>query len=357
MRHTTLTMFVLTLAMTFAVPTSAEEAAPETPPKRVLWRIATDNDMLSSSDNGYTAGWSIQRISPPVDSWDSPQLCPLTQTIGDLIPGLGDDGDGGRKVRCGWGVSQIMQTPDDITDPSLQLDDVPWAGTLGVHGTWSSIDDRRLNAFQLYLGYMGPDSFAEELQTFFHEDLDLRAAPEGWHTQLDSKLLVNLNYNVRRKLLTSPSVGEPGTFAADLSAGAQAGVGTFFNTAEVALELRWGWGLPEGFTAIPDPAGRGIVSEPIPNEPSDSWQVSFSLVPRYVYFADIATLDGGDTANGMYHPGVDYEDTTLQVIYGLHVQRGRFSAHLCYFYYPDDVVLTPTDTTLEWANLSIGYRF
>jgi len=347
----------LVLGLAPVVLAAAVAVAQEPAPERPLWRVSFDNDIISNSDDGYTAGWSLERHSRPWDTWEDSELSGLSRFVGRLVPGLGDDGVGGRKVRTGWGLSQIIQTPKDIRDPDLQLDDVPWAGTLGLHGSWASVDDRRLNAIQIYLGCMGPCSQAEDFQTFVHRDLGLKDVPQGWGTQLDDELLANLNYALRRKLLSADGVGVAGRFGADLAIGGQAGVGTFFNVAEASLELRFGWGLPEGFVTIPDPAGRGLVLEPDTGDPADGWQVGFSVVPRFVYLADVATLDGGDTEDGRFHPGVPYDDTVFQIVSGIDLRRGRFSFRLNFFFYYDDVLETSTGTSLEWANLTFGYRF
>lgn len=126
--------------------------------------------------------------------------------------------------------------------------------------------------------------------------------------------------------------------------------------AEASLELRFGWSLPQGFAVVPDPAGRGVVLDPIPGGVAGAWEVGFSIVPRFVYFAEVASLEGGGTADGCFHPGVPYDDTVFQVMSGVDLRRERFSFRLSFFYY-DDVVETTTGASLEWANLSFGYRF
>ncbi len=347
----------LALGLVPVVLAAAVAVAQEPASDRVLWRISFDNDILSNADDGYTAGWSLERHSRLWDTWRDSELSALSRLVGRVVPGLGDAGAGGRRVGTAWGLSQIMQTPEDIRDPGLQLDDVPWAGALGVHGTWMSVDERRLNAVQLYLGCMGPCSQADEIQTFVHRDLGLRVTPRGWGTQLDDELLLNVNYALRRKLLASDGVGVAGRFGADLAVGGQAGVGTFFTIAEASLELRFGWSLPQGFAVVPDPAGRGVVLEPTPAGRAGAWEIGFSIVPRYVYLAEAASLEGGETADGRFHPGVPYDHTVFQVVSGIDLRRNRLSFRLNYFFYHEDVIETRTGTSLEWANLTFGYRF
>ena len=103
-----------------------------------MLRFEFDNDTIFESDDAFSAGWSLQLYSPIHDSWDET----LPGWIGRL-PGLGDDGEGGRVVRWAAGISQLMVTPHDITIAGPQPDDSPWAGILGVYGSLSSSDHHR----------------------------------------------------------------------------------------------------------------------------------------------------------------------------------------------------------------------
>src|SRR5689334_1284650 len=71
-----------------------------------LLRFEFDNDTLLGSDDAFTAGWSLQLHSPIRDEWTPG----LAGWIGRL-PTLGDDGTGGRVVRWGWGITQLIVTP------------------------------------------------------------------------------------------------------------------------------------------------------------------------------------------------------------------------------------------------------
>jgi hypothetical protein len=323
-----------------------------------LWRFEFDNDIVVGSDDAYSSGWGLERHGPADDTWGQRNRNGFSLFVARNVPGLGDDGEGGRVVRSAMGFSQIMQTPVDISNPEPQPKDVPWAAVAGLHWSWYSIDNRRLNSFQLFAGCMGPCSGAREVQKLVHEDLDLGDPVRGWHNQLATKALLNLNYAVRRKLLApSPDLYQRPRLTGDVSVGSQAGVGNFFRVIDFQLELRFGWNLPPGFTNIPDPPGRGIMIDSSPCAPPDRWSFHISVIPRLVYFDHVATLEGGDTENGGFHPGIDYESTPFQVLFGLHLARARFSVHLTYYSYRNQVLQTPTQASLDWANLSLEYRF
>jgi hypothetical protein len=333
--------------------------------ERALFRFEFDNDTFVGSDDAFSAGWSVQRHSRAWDTWDETKRNPLSRWIAHHIPGLGDQGEGGRKVRLGWGISGVMQTPEEIEDPDPQPWDIAWAGLLGVHWSWQSVSQEKLRAFQVYVGCSGECSMAEQVQKFVHEDLGAGDDPNGWDNQLDTEPHINLNYSWRRKLADSSNVGKPGKWAADFGIGGQAGVGTLFNLAEAQAEFRFGRGLPEGFTHLPDVPGRGIAMEPTPQSGGRGWATYFSIIPRAVYAAEIWTFERGDTLEGPPHPGIDYDDTWVQWMFGFHIMYHRFSFHATYYWFPDAIgsanVAPPPgvspETELEWANVSFEYRW
>jgi hypothetical protein len=326
---------------------------------RFMLRFEFDNDILLSSDDAFTAGWSLQLHSPMLDSWAGP----LLRWIGRL-PGLGDDGTGGRLVRWSTGLSQAISTPKDVTIAEPQPGDVPWAGTLGFHGTVSSYDNRRLSATQVYLGCTGPCSHAEDVQRFVHEDLGMGDPPAGWSNQLESKVLGNLNLASSHKLWAPPeSAYGAGRWTTDLAIGGQLGLGNLATYARLHLEYRFGYGMPMGFTHVPDPPGIGVVLDPV-YEPGDMsadestcWRAYVSFVARASYYADHLFADGGLTESGGYHPGLDPNVGQSELIVGLHVRRAPWAVHLSYYRFflgPEDVGLS---SNLDWMNLSLEVQF
>ncbi len=148
--------------------------------ERPKWRFEFDNDIFTGGDDAFSAGFSLQRHSPLFDRWEQKRggeaRKGLSLWIGRHFPGLGDDGAGGRIVRRATGVSFVLQTPEDIENPDPQPNDVPWAGVGGLATSWSSYDNRRLAALQVFVGCMGPCSGAEQVQVFVHDDLGLATA-------------------------------------------------------------------------------------------------------------------------------------------------------------------------------------
>lgn len=338
------------------------------PEHKGLWRFEFDNDTFAGEDNAFTAGLSLQYHSPLYDSWGEGRgsvFAGIERWVGRVVPGLGDDGEGGRRVRLAIGLSQQIYTPEDLSNSGLQPDDMPWAGVLGINGVMSSFNNQRLGAIQLYLGCMGPCSGAEHIQRFVHETLGVGETLSGWENQLETTPLFNLNYTYKYKLRTcTDEAYSPGRFAADLAVGGQAAVGNYFSFADAQVEFRFGWGMPMGFTHIPDPPARGISLDPVFDPGCRSsrhgpWRGYFSAVVRASAILRIAPAEGGATANGDRHPGVDYEDKPVEVIVGAHLARLPIVIHFTYYHYIDSGFMLGlgSESSLDWANISFEYRF
>ncbi len=350
----TLFLFFVAVAGTPIGLLAAEEDGkpPEKPlEERNLWRFEFDNDGFVHSDNAFTNGWSIQRHSHQYDAWKEMGPSEFSGWISRTIPGLGEGGD--RVVKRGSGLSQVIMTPEDIENRDPQPGDFPWAGALGWSESWYAYNNDRLNAFQIYVGILGPYSGAEQFQTQIHDWINADD-PLGWDNQLTTEPLVNLNYAIKHKLAAAGDYKSG--FASDLAAGGQAGLGNFMTFAEASLEWRFGWGLPKGFVHTADPPGAGIMLNPVEGVPRKV-QVYFSVVARVSAMAYTVFLDGNAVRNSP-HPGLEYDSVTRGAVFGLHVASKRFSVHFNFYSYeslPFESVNPLTD--LSWGNVTLEYRF
>jgi hypothetical protein len=345
--------------LVLAVGCAAAQEAPRDVRDMKLFRFEFDNDTFVGSDDAFTAGWSFQIHSQGLDEWPPG----LEGWIG-RVPTLRDDGDGERIGRWAWGITQIIITPENIGIAAPQQDDAPWAGLLGGYVSWSAYDNRRLGALQLYLGCMGPCSHAEEAQKLVHNSLGFGDSPEGWHNQLDDEWLLNVNYEYRRKLWTGRTTYDTRRFGQDLSVGAQVGLGSFATYAQASLEYRFGWGVPLGFTKFADPPAFGVALDPVyadPNAatvPQRTWRPYFNLVARLRTVDSFAALDGAETVDGGYHPGVVSAPGDEQLIFGIHIARLPLAFHLTvHRYFDDELYAAATGGELDWVNFSFERRF
>lgn len=192
-----------------------------------LFRFNFDNDVVGDTDDFFSAGWSFQFHSRGVENITEQNQGPVGRFVHRVVPGLGPKD--GVIYRQGTSLSQVIQTPSDLSEPDLIEDDVPYAGTLGVARSWSRLNDEALNAFQVYVGVVGPASGAEEMQKFVHNDLGLGEDPLGWDNQLDNEFLVNLNYAFARKVTR---FGKQAVWGGDASWGGSAALGNLFTQVQ-----------------------------------------------------------------------------------------------------------------------------
>ncbi len=340
------------------VCTSAHaQSAPHDGRDLELLRFEVDNDAFFDSDGALTSAWSVQLHSPLFDEWP-----PAFERWVGRVPGLGDDGRGGRVVRRAWGLTQLMITPENITIARPQPDELPWAGMLGGYVSWSSYDNETLAALQGYVGCIGSCSLAEEVQKFFHNSLGRGKEPRGWPNQIADRPLLNVGFEYRRKLWEVAAY-DPRGWAHDLSAGARLGAGSFATYAQAWLEYRFGWDVPQGFTNHADPPALGIALDPVYEDPlaparARSWRPYFSLVARMRSIGRFAPLEGGPTDNGGFHPPFRSATRDEQLLFGVHVTKVPLAFHATYHRFLDDEhFLATTGSKLDWISLSIERRF
>jgi hypothetical protein len=345
----------LGLCMLVAMSATAGEGTNEEEPRKLeernLWRFEFANDGFVHTDNAFTSGWSLQRHSQQHDGWAEIEPSTFSSWISRTIPGLGDRGD--RIVKRASGLTQVIMTPEDISNPEPQPGDWPWAGALGWSESWYAYDNDRLNAFQIYVGILGPWAMAEQFQVPLH-DLINADEPLGWDNQLESEPLVNLNYALKRKLVSG---GEyDGGFGTDMALGGKVGLGNFSTFADMTLEVRIGWGLPRGFVQSVDPPGRGIMLDPVVGV-ANTTQVYFSVKARVSATLYTVFLDGNSFGDSP-HPGVDYDRIGRSASFGFHIARKRWAAHFVLNTYdelPFESVNPLTD--MSWGNVTLEYRF
>lgn len=284
-------------------------------------------------------------------SWE--ELSSFNQWMGEHVPGLSTDK--GRKARVGYGFSQVMQTPTDLTVSDLIPEDVPYAGVFGGYGSWYSLSNKTLRGFQLFVGILGPTAQAEDVQKFIHNDLGLGTDPKGWDNQLNNELLVNINYELSRKVWSYGEFG-PGKFMTDIAVGGGGALGNYYTGLTGQLEWRIGWGVPRGFATLVESDGRGIWMNPVLDAPHDRWSVYFSFIPK-VSVIGYTVLYETNTFTDHPHPGVDYDATPLTLNYGLHISKGRFSIHFNASYHPKNLVENELDTDTSFGSLTFEYLF
>ncbi len=198
--------------------------------------VIEENDLVVDTDRHYTQGIKLSYIHSEnhVPHW--------LETLSDKLPEFGFDISA---LRMGTEIGQNIYTPGNITITNLQPNDRPYAGwfyTGLIFQRRGLTADRfpTLEHFQLDLGIVGPDSLADQAQTWVHE---LRGfeTPKGWANQLHDEPGFALKY--QRTWLLSPSAEDPRYFDFLPELGFSLGnVETSFRAGET---IRAGLNLPD----------------------------------------------------------------------------------------------------------------
>lgn len=156
--------------------------------------IMTENDLYSfpgdGTDRYYTNGLRIDYYYQKGNE----------NFINKLLLKISDN----KKV-FGWGVAQYMFTPSRIDTDSILYNDRPYAGALFAIHSLSSYDNNNKIKLttELFLGVIGPLSFAEETQTAFHKLIKAQK-PEGWKNQIPNDIVINYNIKLQKEILPIP---------------------------------------------------------------------------------------------------------------------------------------------------------
>lgn len=211
-------VWLLIMLLPGAIDTQAQEY-------RHLLRGFDDNDGIDirgmGSDEGYTNGTRIDLLYQPVKQ---------RSLLYGILPKAGDSSI----TTYGWGLMQVMYTPNQLETPVPPPGDYAYAGGVFAAHTFHSANPlTHLNLqSEIVLGIMGPASLAEGFQKFIHRTFGF-ITPRGWNSQMPADLLLNYNFTAEKGLYThNPLV--------DFSAGIQVAAGTMQNSGYVYGLLRFG---------------------------------------------------------------------------------------------------------------------
>jgi hypothetical protein len=254
------------LVVMLHVEASARERFLDSPCNDGLVRFEINNDAVWDRDSNFTNGWSLQYHTVRYDDWARSKAPAMFKWVGSHFPTLDND-DG--IVRYGHGIGQNMLTPGDLSNPDPPEGDLPYAGTLTYTLNWQNFNRRLARIFQVNIGILGKESFADCVQTFVHEDLLGMEEPLGWDTQRKTEPIVNLAYSHPWRLAHMGRYNDG--WAGQLAMDPSIHLGNLFTAAEFGIAIRFGWNIQEGFSAYPAPPGRGIFqSSHLPKPPTAS---------------------------------------------------------------------------------------
>ncbi|MFP4532386.1 MAG: lipid A deacylase LpxR family protein [Desulfobacterales bacterium] len=204
-----------------------------------------ENDAFVGDDDQYSNGlkftWSRFGLSKlPNDAWFHKWLYPAIRLFGF------DRTDGSEKA-LSFSIGQNIFTPDDIKQRELIKDDRPYAGITYAELGFHKRTHTRMHTLGLCTGIVGPNSYAENMQSAFHDILDCNS-PKGWDNQLKNEPVLGLIYDYKNKLLAT---GLNGGFGNDMTVNTGGVLGNATTFYHIGLFYRWGWNIPADYGNFP----------------------------------------------------------------------------------------------------------
>jgi hypothetical protein len=149
-------------------------------PKRGTLTIQMENDRFSNTDRHYTHGSRFSWVSskdniPGWAAWVMKWVTP---------PGVPDKDRS--KHRIGYVFGHDIFTPEDISREDLIIDDRPYAGWVYAGLSLHAETRTRLDTVELDVGLVGPQAYAEDVQTIVHDMINV-GRPNGWNNQLKNE--------------------------------------------------------------------------------------------------------------------------------------------------------------------------
>jgi lipid A 3-O-deacylase len=248
---------------------------------RLLLRIYDDNDCFDlrggGTDDAYTNGTRIDVF------YKLPH--PARGFINKVLPKAGDS-----SINIyGWGIMQLMFTPDDLSEPAYQPNDYPWSGALiAAHTLYSYNPVKKFDLqTELLLGVIGPASLASQTQTLMHR-VEQYPLPMGWSHQFHDDLLLNINFTAEKQLAAWGS-------SVEVIGGSQLCLGTMRNSLALYPLIRIGLMTPyfQGYLSQYSDPGTYSRRSRLERNWKAKWQVYLLLKPQGELILTNALLEGG----------------------------------------------------------------
>ena len=152
------------------------------------------NDAFAKTDHHFTNGLSVSWLDDTFENKDDPELTSYSALMFNLADAISFGSmDISRKHTAGIGLSQIIITPDDLTQSVPQYDDVPYVGYLALSFYFFEWDNVSFKEYRLETGVVGEESGAGWLQKKIHHIVG-DTKPQGWDTQLGTDWMFNVLY-------------------------------------------------------------------------------------------------------------------------------------------------------------------
>lgn len=240
---------------------------PASAAQKVLYSLTEENDSIfTTQDRHYTQGLLFARtaVADPGSFWDR------MGTGFSHLPGWLGAGPAVARHYTFPLFGQSMFTPTDITSPTPDSADRPYAGWLYIGAGLSQRDaSGRTDDLQLLVGVVGPSALAMQVQNGFHEIFGFHKA-DGWGHQLRDEPALLVSYQTT----WDQALPHLGPISTDLLPSVGVVAGNVLTYGALSFTLRLGQGLTAGAparTIAPGLSGSGWFDPSLMNGPVAWW--------------------------------------------------------------------------------------
>ena len=234
--------------------------------------VTLENDLFVGKDTGYTNGIALSWAHTGFTEF-SPDNIPrwLDYLSKNLYISTMPDKD--RAVS--YMIGQLMQTPSDLTIPTLIKNEAPYTGLLFWSANLHAFDERVADRLSLTLGVVGPLAGAEQSQKWVHKIVGAEE-PQGWDNQIKNEPVFQVS---AERLLRLAKFHTDKTVGMDVIGSGSGAVGTIESYAAVGVSARLGSGLDRSFPTASFLAGRQV--NPLAGV-TGGWYVYAGVQARFV---------------------------------------------------------------------------
>ena len=240
-------------------------------------------------------------------------------------------------------LGQYIYTPRTRLANAIKDNDRPFAGYLfGEVNQTYFMANHTVYQGAVQIGYLGPNSYAEEVQNGLHEAFSLRHV-EGWQNQIKNTFTLQTQFRFSHKLFpnaTSPHI--------DVHFQGQATVGTLQAAVNSGFFARIGWKnlQPIAHSNFYSSGALGT---------SKTKELYFFIHPSLQYQAYDATVQG--SLFGTQSPvELDLIPWRWHTAVGIKYRYNRFNCHYTFVYRSKEVD-HPTNTGYYYGSIGLAYNF
>ena len=188
-------------------------------------KLSEDDDFFNfrgeGTDRGYTSGFTVnvyyRKNQKPV----------FPTNLLMKISGRADN-------LYGYGLSQSLWTPNNISNKEIQYNDYPYAAVALLSNLLVSADQDKKEKLttRINFGTIGKYAFGKEVQSWFHRMISYQE-PNGWDNQVKTDIIINYSIEFE-KLIFNPCPN------LEITGSAAGNFGTFINSADIGVQIRAG---------------------------------------------------------------------------------------------------------------------